>query len=230
MFGSGSGIVTAIQRGLLAATALEEQLYPRPVLPVRFRTLAQSDCESCVRIYRQNASGRFPPSDLEQFEGSLRKRAGNCIVAELDSRVVGFGGVSLMAPKVAVLFYGMIALEHQRKRIGAALTHLRLAQLPEQADGYYVFIFAVEASIRVYSRFGFSAVGEWQDVQGGKHPISLLCVTRRTLARVKSTLRHRRIGLNGSLSLSPPAEAECAVELTPAGTRFHFGKTSESQA
>jgi hypothetical protein len=137
--------------------------------------------------------------------------------------VVGCGAVHLLGSEVALLFYGLIAPEHQRKRIGATLILLRLAQLPASPAGYFVFILAVEASVSTYRRFGFIESGKWTDDDGKQHPAALLRISSATLAKIKSTLIRHCIQLDGTLSLQPSSQRVCMVERTPKGILFQFG-------
>jgi ribosomal-protein-alanine N-acetyltransferase len=216
-------LTTNLKRLFLAQTSIEEQLYPALAVPVRFRTLAPGDREACLSIYQQNETDRFPPSARKKFKASLENESKNYVVAELDSRVIGFGGVHLVGPEAAVLFYGMVTPEHQRKRIGANLILLRLAQLPAKPAGYFVFIFAVDPSMEVYQRFGFIRTqGGWTDDEKKTHPIGVLRVSSPTLEKIKSTLARRGIRLEGQLSLQPPRRTTFNIESTSAGLRFDF--------
>jgi len=209
-------LATSLKRFFLARTTIEAQLYPALELPVRFRTFTPNDYEPCVSIYRQNETGRFPPSVGKKFEAFLRNESQNFIVA-------GFGGIHTLGPETAVLFYGMVAPELQRKRIGAMLTLLRLTQLPPQT-AYFIFIFAVEASMNIYRRFGFIRTTEgWPDDEKKLHPVGVLRISSRTLLKIRSTLARRHVQLNGNLSLQSSAQRFCQIEQTPAGFRFEFG-------
>jgi predicted N-acetyltransferase YhbS len=218
-----AALLTSLKRLFLAYSSIEAQLYPPLELPVRFRTFAPADREACLSIYRQNQTGRFPPDACKKFEALLEKEPRNLIVAELDSRVIGYGGIHLLRPEVAVLFYGIVAPEYQLQRVGATLVLLRLAQLPDQPTGYFVFIFAVEASMSAYYRFGFIRKSGWLDDTGKQHPIGLLRVSDPSLAKIRSTFRRRRIRLEGTLSLQPSSPRACTIERTAAGLQFSFG-------
>lgn len=220
-------LVTTLKRLFLAHSTIEAQLYPALRLPVRFRNFTSADYERCVSIYRQSEAGRFPASDGKSFEGCLRREPESFIVAELDSRVVGFGGVHLLSSETAVLFYGMVDVAEQRQRIGVTLTLLRLAQLPPQPAGYFVFIFAVEASINIYERLGFIRMPEgWPDEEKKLHPIGLLQVSSPTLAKIKSTLMRRGVRFDGKLSLQPSSGMFCTIKQTPGRLWFEFGAST----
>lgn len=218
-------LATTLKRLFLAHSTIEAQLYPALELPVRFRSFTNADYEPCVSIYRQNEPDRFPPSDGKSFEACLRNNSRSFIVAELDSRVIGYGGIHVLSSETAVLFYGMVARAYQRKRVGATLTLLRLAQLPPQACGYFAFIFAVEASMNIYQQLGFIRMPEgWPDDDKKLHPIGLLQVSPPTLTKIKSTLMRRGVRLEGELSLQPSSGMFCKVDRTPGRLCFEFAK------
>src|SRR5712671_5054402 len=111
---------TVIQRFVFARTLLEAQLYPPLQKSVLFRVYELRDFETCVAIYRKNEAGRFPSGHGAEFVEYLKKDPKAFIVAECDSRVVGYGGINLMAPNVATLCYGIVDPEFQRQRIGTS--------------------------------------------------------------------------------------------------------------
>src|SRR6266481_148181 len=138
---------TALQRFIFAPTLLEAQLYPPLERKVSFRLYDMRDFDACLAIYLRNESGRFPENHRPRFEEYLRKEKKTLIIAEYNSKVVGYGGLNLGAPNVAVLCYGIVEPEFQRQRIGSTLTLLRIAQLSSGPGGAFAVIFAVDASM-----------------------------------------------------------------------------------
>ena len=205
-------MLTALQRLLFAPTLLESQLYPPLKRPVRFRTYLQGDRGSCIQIYQKNAAGRFPESQISEFEAYLDNESKTLIVAECDSKVVGYGGIIITSAETATLCYGIIDPAFQRQRIGATLTLLRIAQLPPHPKRIFVMILAVNASLPIYKRFGFVEGGKWKAKDGTEHPIGLLRVPARSLQTIKLTLQRRGIRVDGNISLHPSEEMTCQVE------------------
>jgi ribosomal protein S18 acetylase RimI-like enzyme len=203
---------TAIERFVFARTSLEAQLYPPLHRNVLFRVYEPRDFETCVAIYRKNEAGRFPFGHGAKFVEYLKKDAKAFVVAECDSRVVGYGGINLMAPNVATLCYGIVDPEFQGQRIGTALILLRIAQLPSDPRGAFFLIFSVDASMPIYRRFGFEEKTRWKAEDGKDYPAGLLHVPTVALDRVKSALNRRGLSIKGNLVLHPSRELSCEIQ------------------
>lgn len=214
---------TAWQR-LLAGSLLEAQLHPPLQRNVAFRLYEPRDFAACLTIYQKNAPGRFPEKHEHKFVEYLREEKKTFIVAECESRIVGYGGVSLGASNTATLVYGIIDPEFQRQRIGSTLTLLRIAQLPANPNGIYVTICAVDASMPIYARFGFTEIGKWQPPGGEEYPYGVLHVARSSLEVVKSTLKRRGVRVQGEVTLHRSEDTSGEVEKREDGSiliRFH---------
>ena len=222
---------TALQRIAFARTSLEAQLYPPLERKVTFRPYQPEDFECCLAIYRKNEPGRFPADVLDQFGEYLKDQGNAFIVAELESRVVGFGGLTLAGENVGVLVFGMLKPEFQCQRIGSTLIMLRLLQIPAGVHGVFALILAVEASIPIYRRFGFIDRGSWKSKDGAKHPFAILRVSPGSLKRIKRILDQRGIKLEGTIA--PPASDKfcCEVQTSHNGRpSLHFKKFALSSS
>jgi N-acetylglutamate synthase-like GNAT family acetyltransferase len=184
---------------------------------VRFRAYEPKDCEACLAIYRKNEPGRFPSTHGPKFVEYLQKDAKSFLVAEHHGRVVGYGGIDQLGTNVATLCYGIVDPEFQRQRIGTALVLLRMAQVPSGPVGALFLIFAVDASMPVYRRFGFIEKTKWKSEDGKEHPVGVLQVFPDTHARVKSVLRRRRLHIDGNFVLQPSREAGCEILIDASG-------------
>jgi ribosomal-protein-alanine N-acetyltransferase len=194
--------LNSLRQVLSATNSLEAGLYPALRIPVRFRPYAPTDFETCVDIYQKNEPGRFPPNQLPEFEAALRQDAKTLIVAEIDSKVVGFGGVTFFEPNSAILYYGIVDPAFQGRQIGTTLTLLRIAQFPAHSLYVVVMIFAVDASMPFYQRFGFSEIGRWKSKDGGNHPVGVLKVDNATIRHIQAKLERRGVRVDGNLVLS----------------------------
>src|ERR1041385_1885443 len=210
----------ALLRLIHSQTSLEAHLYPPLKLNVLFRPYEKRDFDACLDIYRKNEPGRFPEGYSSVFTRYLEEDQKSLIIAELNSRVVGYGGVNIMGPNVASLCYGIVDPEFQGQRIGATLVLLRIAQLTADRDGVYVLIFAVDASILIYNQFGFAERGRWKTEDGKDHPLGILHVSQPTLKRVKSALKRRGVEVQGNLVLGSSGESICEVQHDANGSRF----------
>ncbi len=124
------------------------------------RALAGADdVEACESIYERNAPGRFPEAARSDFLAHIRSRdKALFLVAEIDGRVVGFGGITMDRKgklEIAHLVYGMVDPAHQRRGIGSALLFARLAMLPAPRRWWTVLFVPVAGSQSFYQRFGF---------------------------------------------------------------------------
>ena len=209
---------TELQRFFRASASLEAHLYPPLGLDVRFRPYQARDFDSCLDLYGKNQPGRFPPNDRARFEEYLKRDQKTLIVADCGSRVIACGGILLVAANVGVLCYGLVDPEFQRKRIGATLALLRIAQLPDFHEGVIVLIFAVKASMPVYRRFGFVEQGKWKSDEAESHPVGVQHVPWITLRRIKRVLQERGVCVEGGqMPLHKSEEHECHVEATGNG-------------
>ncbi len=199
-------------RRLFAGSTLEAQLYPPLKRNVSFRLYEPRDLDTCLAIYRKNEPGRFPENAELRFRIYLEKDEKMLIVAECDSRIVGCGGVFLAGKGVITLCYGIIDPEFQRQRIGSMLTLLRIAQVSSGPTGVFAVIFAVDASMPIYARFGFVEVGKWKSEDGKDYPIGTQYVTRLSLQRIKSTLEQRGVRVQGEVALHRNVDFNCEIE------------------
>lgn len=190
-------MLTWLQRKT-ARNQLETQLFPRLTLEASFRAYEEKDRDACLDIYHKNAPGRFPDDDGRHFEEYLDLPHKALIVAEVDSRVAGFGGLTLEGPNVATLCYGIIDPAWQRQRLGATLTLLRITLLPPAEDGFWLFIHTLEPALPVYRKFGFIECGKWQSKEEADHPSAVLHIPWYSRDRIKATLAKRGIAIQNA--------------------------------
>jgi [ribosomal protein S18]-alanine N-acetyltransferase len=224
-------MLAQLQRFFTAKTPLEGQLYPPLKLPVRFRPYEPKDFESCLQIYCKNAIRRFPDGHEKTFEAFLINEKKTFIIAELDSKVIGYGGLTLTSADTSVLCYGIVDPEFQNRRIGATLVLLRIAQLPPHPRRIFTIILAVDASMPIYNRFGFVERAKWKTEDGKLHPMGLLCIPQPVHQKIKSTLDKRGIQIKGPLTLYKSDTNICEVEENATtGTRLHFRPLTDDKA
>jgi GNAT superfamily N-acetyltransferase len=126
------------------------------------RRIAPSDFATCEEIYRSNEGVYFPSGFYEKFQVWLRKEDRLVLVAEMDGRVAGLGGISLLASEwgdVAVLEFGMVHPSCSRLGLGTALLLARVALLPESVLPSRLMMTSAGPSVSFYSRFGFAYLG-----------------------------------------------------------------------
>jgi predicted N-acetyltransferase YhbS len=219
-------MLTWLQRKT-ARNRLEAQLFPRLKLNASFRAYEERDRDACLEVYRKNAPGRFPEEDSQGFEEYLAEDAKALIVAEVDSRVVGLGGLTLEGHNVATLCYGIVDPAWQRKRLGATLTLLRITLLPPAQDGFWIFIHTLNPSLPIYEKFGFIECGKWQSRDELDHPSAVLHIPPCSHQRIKTALANRGAAIQNSPA--PPQNPKAAywVEKDAEG-RYSFHSDPQS--
>jgi len=223
---------TGLQKLLFARNELEAQLYPALEQAVRFRAYQPADHDACVEIYRRNEAGRFPEGSIKEFKSYLQTENKSLIVAEVDARPVGYGGISLQGPDCTCLCYGIVHPDFQGKRIGTTLTILRIAQIATQPKGNYFVIYAVDASAPFYSRLGFHFTMQWKAEDQKIYPAGILAVPAASHKKIKSTLEQRGVRIHGEFA--PPSQGglSCKVARHPGGFYYleYTGKKGVSPA
>lgn len=169
----------------LLQAASEGRLSPRT-----FRRFDPADLPQCLELYALNEPGRFPMGVKPQYENSLTEGHAYHLVTEDEGRIVASGGVSYVVHDDRVcLSFGLVHPSHQGRGIGTALLMARLAMLKPRRFTYHVFIFAVEASLPYYRRFGFRDYSPWRDPQGSLQPSGHLRLNRSDILKCRNSLR-----------------------------------------
>lgn len=162
--------------------------------PMAFRRFNSNDLPHCLQLYALNETGRFPIGVINEYEQSLCNGESYHLVAEEEDRIVASGGVSYYAREdIAVLHFGLVHPRCQGKGIGTALLLARLSLLKPNRASYQVLIFAVQASIGFYRRFGFNEFQPWRDAQGNTHPSGHLLLTARDIDRCRTRLKQHGV-------------------------------------
>ncbi len=157
--------------GILFQQPYRFRLPEKPLPAVQFRRYRENDLEVCSEIYRLNEPGRFPDGYYGHFRDFLARSQALFIVAEVEGRVIGFGGVTMYPEPYESgvnLNFGMIHPELHRRGYGTALLLARLAILPEPAPTLTIGLAPVELSQSFYARFGFRFFQSFRDNYDGQ--------------------------------------------------------------
>lgn len=209
-------ILNSLRRLFRPTDPLEAQLREPLTLPIRFRPYCDKDQDACIAVYRQNEL-YFPSGNLAEFVKSLTRGQIDIIVAILNNKIVGFGGIDVCAANAATFCWGMVSPKYQGRRIGTTLFLLRIAQLSCPPSGLCLVIFALDYSMRFYARFGFEESAEWKSNDGCVYPVGLMHVSEASFQKLKATLTSRGIHLDGGLVLRPNPEMTCDIKESPPG-------------
>jgi GNAT superfamily N-acetyltransferase len=168
----------------LPPAAWEGRLSPRT-----FRRFDRRDLPQCLELYALNEPGRFPMGVKPQYEKSLTEGHAYHLVTDDSGQIVATGGVAYLHREDRVcLCFGLVHPGHQGRGIGTALLMARLAMLKPRRFTYDVFIFAVEASLPFYRRFGFSDYLPWRDPHGSLHPSGHMRLNRSDIRKCRELL------------------------------------------
>jgi len=98
--------------------------------PCLVREYQRADHDRCLEIYRSNEGAFIAPGHIGEFTGFLSEPTSYYFVVEdHDGRIVGCGGVELLAeaPDLAGLTFGMIDSSHHRRGYGTSLLGARIS-------------------------------------------------------------------------------------------------------
>ena len=201
-------------RRCISPSRIYRQLYPAPSIEIRFRPYDEKDRDRLLKIYDENAPGRFPKNDRPGFESYLEKKDGSLFVIEnAEHGVIACGGVHASGDEINTLMYGLVALQFQGMRIGSTSALARLVFATREPGRHFSFIYALDKSIPFYHRFGYGLVGYWQSEDGGKHPVGMLSYQRYMINPISAILRKRGHLIDPNLPLTN--QGECPFIITP---------------
>ncbi len=98
---------------------------------VELRLYVPEDLEDVVAVFRSNIPNYFVPGEEPGLRQFLNSGAENYYVLEIDSKVVGSGGVALNEDGTVSLCWGMIRADHLGTGLGKSLTEFRIRKARE---------------------------------------------------------------------------------------------------
>jgi len=155
------GILSALSRLLIGPHGFRIPVRNSPIQQCRIRLMSESDISDCERVYLANEAQHFPADFFESFAAWLRADDSLKIVADIDGKVVGLGGVALRSSEwgeAAVIEFGMVHPDHSRRGIGTALLLARIAAIPATTIPCKVLMSSAGETVAFYRRFGFAYV------------------------------------------------------------------------
>ncbi|MCX6953088.1 MAG: GNAT family N-acetyltransferase [Verrucomicrobia bacterium] len=202
----------------LGRNQLKRRLHPAPTVAFRLRRYEPRDRAAVVELHDRNAPDRLPPNHRPTFEAFIDSGCVSFFVAESPAgEVLACGGVTDYGDHAHTLMYGLVAPEHQGRRIGATLALARLALASRAPGGHLALIHAVPKSLGYYQRFGFAAYGTWTE-DGVAYPSAVMRYPRSDLREVELTLAQR-----GHL-LDPTWPVERNPTMTSRSQRMFWGE------
>lgn len=152
------------------------------------RLIEEADYPQLESIYTAHEGTSLPYGYFDEFCGTIRSEEVIYLVAEVDGRVVGGGGISDYIPGCqANLTFGVVNKDELRKGFGTALLLARLALVHPGTEGCQITLVATEWSVDFFSRLGFNWHDHEQDMAGniffhGSHVV--LCGDRQVFQRI----------------------------------------------
>ena len=121
------------------------------------RPYTPADLEEVVAVFRSNIPKYFLPDEEPGLHDFLSKYSGDYYVIELDSEVVGSGGIAwndLEDPTVS-LCWGMVRRDHLSTGLGKKLTEFRIQYAREKYGDVPLTIGTSQHTRGFYEKFGF---------------------------------------------------------------------------
>jgi len=116
-----------------------------------------------VAIFRSNIPKYFGPGEEPGLRDFLGKFADDYFVFELDSEIIGAGGIALNDDRTVSLCWGMIRSDHLGTGLGRELTEFRIHKAREKFGALPLVISTSQHTKGFYERFGFRLVSHTPD-------------------------------------------------------------------
>lgn len=119
------------------------------------RNYQPADRAQIMELLRLNTPAFFSPNEEEDLVYYLDNHIERYYVAELDSKVIGSGGINLADDGItAKLSWDMVHPEHQGKGIGRALTEFRIQHIKEMEGIQMISVRTSQLVYPFYQKFG----------------------------------------------------------------------------
>ena len=131
------------------------------------RMAEERDYPELERIYLAHEGESLPPGFSDDFRATIRDPAVIYLVATVDDRVVGGGGIGEYQPGVrAMLTFGVVEPAECRKGYGTAIMLSRLLFVDPGIEGCQILLEATGWSADFFNRLGFSWYWHEEDGAG----------------------------------------------------------------
>lgn len=122
------------------------------------RPYGPADLESVIAVFRSNIPKYFGAGEEHGLRNFLRNERGrDYYVIEVDSEVVGCGGIALndTEPPTVSLCWGMVREDRLGTGLGKKLTEFRIELTREKFDGLPMTVSTSQHTKGFYEKFGF---------------------------------------------------------------------------
>lgn len=133
------------------------------------RYAEEKDFLDLEQMYREHEGHSLPKGYFSDYQTTLRNNSVTYLVATVDGRVVGGGGIANYIPgNHAALTFGIVAPSECRKGYGTSILLSRLLYVDPRPNGCQINLQATEWSAHFFRRLGFSWYGKDQDDEGNR--------------------------------------------------------------
>lgn len=214
-----------------AYTAIDREMDPPLLLPVRFHAYEKSDFRHCLELFDLNAQDRYPADERDRYVEYLETGSPGILVGTLNGRVVSSAGLQKVGDGIFVFCYGLVHPEFQHQRIGTTMTLLRVAATVEERELIHALIFARPQAMAHYERFGFTKASTWKTSDGESCPVGLLSYYYSIALHVRSILSWREIQVRGGLKAAVNPDMVVEKKKSSQGTySFKFNTVTVNDA
>lgn len=120
------------------------------------RTYRKDDKNELIELVRQNTPQFFHPSEEMEFEQYLENNIQDYFVYEVNSKIIGCGGVNYTPDKTsATLSWGIIHPNHHGQGIGKKLTQFRINHLKHSIKAEEIIVRTSQHVYKFYQKMGF---------------------------------------------------------------------------
>ncbi len=125
---------------------------------MNIRTYEPADLEKVVEVFRSNIPKYFGPDEEPGLREFLADQAENYCVVEIDSEVVGAGGIGLNEDDTVSLCWGMVHKDRLGTGLGKLLTEYRIERSREIFGSKPMVTSTSQHTEGFYKKFGFLTV------------------------------------------------------------------------
>lgn len=126
------------------------------IAPCHIRKCVPADWSLLETIFSEQERITMPEGYFDEFKETIRNPDHLYLVAEIESKVVGGGGLTILEKGIAAhLHFGLVERSRQRQGIGTAILLARLSLLEPADEGCWIGLQATEWTAPFFQRIGF---------------------------------------------------------------------------
>lgn len=120
------------------------------------RKYSNSDKSRIIELFQKNTPEYFDSSEEKDLEHYLDHEVEDYFVYELDSNIIGAGGINYFTEqKLALISWDMVDPNWHGNEIGKKLTQYRISHINENQDIDTIIVRTTQLVYKFYEKFGF---------------------------------------------------------------------------